>query len=41
MLADDNRANQDLIALYLRRCGLQVKLQKMVRSSEKAQQISI
>lgn len=39
LLADDNRANQDLIALYLRRCGLQVEIAKNGQEAvEKAQQ---
>ncbi len=38
LLADDNVANQDLISLYLRRCGLQVAIAKNGQEAvEKAQ----
>lgn len=39
LVADDNRANQDLIALYLRRCGLTLEIAKNGQEAvEKAQQ---
>ncbi|MBK1694599.1 hypothetical protein CKO09_07590 [Chromatium weissei] len=39
LVADDNRANQELIALYLRRCGLNIEIAKNGQEAvEKAQQ---